>query len=46
MRGLITLSLACVAAAAPSYSSYDEGAPVIAAADSEHIPNSYIIKFK
>jgi cerevisin len=46
MRGLIALSLACVAAAAPSYSVSDEGAPIIAAADAEHIPNSYIVKFK
>ncbi|KAK6085998.1 subtilisin-like serine protease [Seiridium cupressi] len=46
MRGLIALSLACVAAAAPSFAVEGEGAPVVAASDAEHIPNSYIIKFK
>lgn len=46
MRGLFALSLACVATAAPSFSVSDAGAPVIAAADAEQIPNSYIIKFK
>src|SRR5262245_29062949 len=42
MRGVIALSLAYVAAAAPSLSS----APLHEAAADRAIPNSYIIKFK
>lgn len=42
MRSFVALSLACVAAAAPSLSS----APLHEAAADRVIPNSYIIKFK
>ncbi|KAI0124714.1 subtilisin-like serine protease [Xylariales sp. AK1849] len=49
MRGLVALSLACVAAAAPSFSYetvHDGAAPILSAVGAEEIPNSYIIKFK
>lgn len=49
MRGFVALSLACVAAAAPSFSYetvHDGAAPIISSAGAEEIPNSYIIKFK
>ena len=49
MRGLVALSLACVAAAAPSFSFetiHGEAAPVISSSTAEEVPNSYIIKFK
>lgn len=49
MRGLIALSLVCIAAAAPSFSVetiHDGAAPVLSSMGAEHIPNSYIIKFK
>ncbi|KAI1852048.1 hypothetical protein JX265_008147 [Neoarthrinium moseri] len=49
MKGFIALSLACAAAAAPSFSLetiHDGAAPIISSSDAEHVPNSYIIKFK
>jgi cerevisin len=49
MRGLIALSMACVASAAPSFSIetvHDGAAPILSSAGAEEIPNSYIIKFK
>lgn len=49
MRGFIALSLACAAAAAPSFSYetiHDGAAPILSSATSEEVPNSYIIKFK
>ncbi|ORY55301.1 subtilisin-like serine protease [Pseudomassariella vexata] len=49
MRGFVALSLACVAAAAPSFSYetvHDGVAPILSASNAEDIPNSYIIKFK
>ncbi|KAJ2992764.1 hypothetical protein NUW58_g2058 [Xylaria curta] len=49
MRGLVALSLAYAAAAAPSFSYetiHDGAAPILSSAAAEEIPNSYIIKFK
>ncbi|KAI0476466.1 peptidase S8/S53 domain-containing protein [Xylariaceae sp. FL0804] len=49
MRGLVALSLAYAAAAAPSFSYetiHDGAAPVISNIGAEEVPNSYIIKFK
>ncbi|KAI3321631.1 peptidase S8/S53 domain-containing protein [Xylariaceae sp. AK1471] len=49
MRGLVALSLACAATAAPSFSIetiHDGAAPIISSSTAEEIPNSYIIKFK
>lgn len=49
MRGFIALSLACVAAAAPSFSYetiHDGAAPIISSSTAEEVPNSYIVKFK
>jgi cerevisin len=49
MRGLIALSLAYTAAAAPSFSYetiHDGAAPILSATGVEAVPNSYIIKFK
>ncbi|KAI0112954.1 serine protease 2 [Daldinia grandis] len=49
MRGFIALSLACAAAAAPSFSYetiHDGAAPILSSATSEEVPNSYIVKFK
>jgi cerevisin len=49
MRGLIALSLACVAAAAPSFSYetvHDGAAPILSSSSADEIPNSYIVKFK
>lgn len=49
MRGFFALSLASVAAAAPSFSYetiHDGAAPVLSAAGVEEVPNSYIVKFK
>lgn len=49
MRGVVALSLACVATAAPSFSYetvHDGAAPILSSAVAEEIPNSYIIKFK
>jgi len=50
MRGIIALSLAACAAAAPaSFSTetiHGDAAPILSATNVEEIPNSYIIKFK
>jgi cerevisin len=47
MRGLITLSLVAAASAAPSFSfGHSDPAPLLASENAEHIPDSYIIKFK
>ncbi|KAK3365217.1 serine protease [Lasiosphaeria ovina] len=49
MRGLIALSLAACAAAAPSFSHesiHGDAAPILSASNAEVIPNSYIVKFK
>ncbi|KAK8016181.1 subtilase [Apiospora rasikravindrae] len=49
MRGVIALSLACVAAAAPSFSYetiHDGAAPILSSSSADEIPNQYIIKFK
>ncbi|KAH9888750.1 peptidase S8/S53 domain-containing protein [Xylariomycetidae sp. FL2044] len=49
MRGLVALSLACAAAAAPSFSYetiHDGAAPILSSSTADEIPNSYIIKFK
>ncbi|KAI8632851.1 peptidase S8/S53 domain-containing protein [Xylariaceae sp. FL1651] len=49
MRGLVALSLAYAAAAAPSFSYetiHDGAAPIISSSTAEEVPNSYIIKFK
>ncbi|KAI1815403.1 peptidase S8/S53 domain-containing protein [Poronia punctata] len=49
MRGLIALSFAVVASAAPSFgieTIHDGAAPIISSSTAEEIPNSYIIKFK
>ncbi|KAJ9155716.1 Serine protease [Pleurostoma richardsiae] len=49
MRGLIALSLAACAAAAPALSVetvHDGAAPILSSVNAETIPNSYIIKFK
>ncbi|KAI5925832.1 peptidase S8/S53 domain-containing protein [Camillea tinctor] len=49
MRGIFALSLAYVAAAAPSFSYetiHDGAAPIISSATAEEVPNAYIIKFK
>jgi len=49
MRGVIALSLAACAAAAPSVSFetvHGDAAPILSSSNAEAIPNSYIIKFK
>lgn len=49
MRGVIALSFAACAAAAPRVSFetvHGDAAPILSSANAEHIPNSYIIKFK
>lgn len=49
MRGLVALSLAYAAAAAPSFSYetiHDGAAPVVSSSTAEEVPNSYIIKFR
>ncbi|KAI1764428.1 peptidase S8/S53 domain-containing protein [Hypoxylon sp. FL1150] len=49
MRGLIALSLAYAASAAPSFgyqTIHDGAAPVISSSTAEEVPNSYIVKFK
>lgn len=49
MRGLIALSLAACAAAAPKLSHesiHGEAAPILSSSNAEVIPNAYIIKFK
>lgn len=49
MRGLVALSLAACAAAAPKASFqtiHGEAAPILSSSNAEVVPNSYIIKFK
>jgi len=49
MRGLVALSLAAYAVAAPSVSHgsvHGDAAPLLSSSNAEVIPNSYIIKFK
>lgn len=49
MRGVIALSLAAYAAAAPKVSFetiHGDAAPILSSANAETVPNSYIIKFK
>lgn len=49
MRGLVALSLACAATAAPSFSIdtiHDNAAPILSAATHDPVPNQYIVKFK
>ncbi|KAI1178928.1 peptidase S8/S53 domain-containing protein [Nemania sp. FL0916] len=49
MRGLVALSLAYAATAAPSFSHetiHGGAAPVVSSSTAEEVPNSYIIKFK
>ncbi len=49
MRGLVALSLAACAAAAPKVSFetiHGDAAPILSSANAEVVPNSYIIKFK
>ncbi|KAK0628603.1 serine protease [Bombardia bombarda] len=49
MRGLIALSLAVCAAAAPAFNTetiHGDAAPILSSSNAEIIPNSYIIKFK
>jgi cerevisin len=49
MRGVIALSLAACAAAAPRVSFetiHGDAAPILSASNAEVVPNSYIIKFK
>jgi cerevisin len=49
MRGLIALSLAACAAAAPKFSHetiHGDAAPILSSTNAEVVPNSYIIKFK
>jgi len=49
MRGLIALSLAACAAAAPKFSHesiHGDAAPILSSSNAEVIPNAYIIKFK
>lgn len=49
MKGLIALSLAACAAAAPAFhheTIHGDAAPILSASNAEVIPNSYIIKFK
>ncbi len=49
MRGLIALSLAACAAAAPTFSTetiHNGAAPILSSSDVDHIPDAYIIKFK
>lgn len=49
MRGLVTLSLAACAVAAPSFSTetiHDGAAPILSSNNADEIPNAYIIKFK
>lgn len=49
MRGLLAFSLAACAAAAPAFNLetiHSGAAPILESANAEHIPNSYIIKFK
>ena len=49
MRGIIALSLAAYAAAAPAVnheSIHGDAAPILSSSNAEVVPNSYIIKFK
>ena len=49
MRGLVAISLASLAAAAPKVSFetiHGEAAPILSSSNAEVVPNSYIIKFK
>ncbi|KAL2132917.1 hypothetical protein VTI74DRAFT_3166 [Chaetomium olivicolor] len=49
MRGLVALSFAACAAAAPRVSFetiHGEAAPILSSANAEVVPNSYIVKFK
>jgi cerevisin len=49
MRGLVALSFAACAAAAPRVSFetiHGDAAPILSSSNAEVIPNSYIIKFK
>ncbi|KAL2262766.1 hypothetical protein VTK26DRAFT_111 [Humicola hyalothermophila] len=49
MRGLVALSLAACAAAAPKVSFetiHGDAAPILSSSNAETIPNSYIVKFK
>ncbi|KAK3298420.1 subtilisin serine protease [Chaetomium fimeti] len=49
MRGLVALSVAACAAAAPTVSFdtiHGEAAPILSSSNAEVVPNSYIIKFK
>lgn len=49
MRGIVALSLAACAVAAPSPSTqtvHGDAAPILSSSNAEVIPNSYIIKFK
>jgi len=49
MKGIVALSLAAYAAAAPAFSTetiHSDAAPILSATNVEEIPNSYIIKFK
>jgi len=49
MRGIVALSLAACAAAAPAVSHgsvHGDAAPILSSTDAEVIPNAYIIKFK
>ncbi|KAK4032183.1 peptidase S8/S53 domain-containing protein [Parachaetomium inaequale] len=49
MRGLVAISLASLAAAAPKVSFetiHGDAAPILSSSNAEVVPNSYIIKFK
>jgi cerevisin len=49
MRGLVALSFAACAAAAPKVTFetiHGDAAPILSSANAEVVPNSYIIKFK
>lgn len=49
MRGIVALSLAAYAAAAPTVSFdtiHGEAAPILSSSNAEVVPNSYIVKFK
>lgn len=47
MRGILALTLAACAAAAPTVSTiHGDSAPILSSTNAEVVPNSYIIKFK
>ncbi|ERS99506.1 subtilisin-like proteinase Spm1 [Sporothrix schenckii ATCC 58251] len=49
MKGLIALSLAAVASAAPAFNTetiHGDAAPILSSANAEEVPGAYIIKFK